>query len=242
MTHHSVPYGDQRIAFSLRWQPRLKGRVAVHVMPDGAVVVDAPPGSELQEVKQAVRQRAPWVWRQLQAQREGQRRALPRDHLGAETHLYLGRKHALKVLVVPRACMGARLRRGQLEVATCAPDAQTIRDVLEAWYRERAKDVFARVLTDVATRMRLPEPMPPWRLLRMRTQWGSCSPRGALLLNPDLIKTPKACIEYVVAHELCHLMEHNHSERFYRLLSATLPDWERRKRDLDKLAELVLNR
>src|SRR5690606_31275106 len=129
-----------------------------------------------------------------------------------------------------------------LEVATCAPDAQTIRDVLEAWYRERAKDVFARVLTDVATRMRLPEPMPPWRLLRMRTQWGSCSPRGALLLNPDLIKTPKACIEYVVAHELCHLMEHNHSERFYRLLSATLPDWERRKRDLDKLAELVLNR
>jgi len=76
----------------------------------------------------------------------------------------------------------------------------------------------------------------------MRTQWGSCSPKGDVLLNPYLVKAPKACIEYVVAHELCHLREHNHSERFYRLLSRVLPDWEARKAELDNLAELLLNR
>ncbi len=76
----------------------------------------------------------------------------------------------------------------------------------------------------------------------MRTQWGSCSPKGELLLNPYLVKAPRACIEYVVAHELCHLIEHNHSPRFYQHLSAMLPDWQARKDELDGMAEWLLNR
>lgn len=76
----------------------------------------------------------------------------------------------------------------------------------------------------------------------MRTQWGSCSPKGEVLLNPYLVKAPKVCIEYVVAHELCHLKEHNHSERFYRQLGRVLPDWTMRKAELDNMAELLLNR
>ena len=89
--------------------------------------------------------------------------------------------------------------------------------------------------------MRVRHP-PPLRLLSMRTQWGSCSPKGEVLLNPHLVKAPRACIEYVVAHELCHLKEHNHSERFYRLLGTVLTDWATRKSKLDDLAELLLNR
>ncbi len=242
MAQHSVAYGDERIGFALRRQPRLAGRIAIHVLPDGGVVVDAPPGSELREVKQAVRQRAAWVWRELEAQRVRQRQVLPREYVSGETHFYLGRRHPLKVLVTKQADAGARLWRGRLEVTTAEPDAAAVRRRLDAWYRERASAVFDRVLVNVAARMRLPGPLPPWRLLSMRTQWGSCSPKGALLLNPDLIKAPKACIEYVVVHELCHLKEHNHSERFYRLLGAALPDWARRKRELDDLAELMLNR
>ncbi|WP_254426989.1 RhuM family protein [Herbaspirillum sp. VT-16-41] len=76
----------------------------------------------------------------------------------------------------------------------------------------------------------------------MRSQWGSCSPKGEILLNPHLVKAPRPCIEYVLAHELCHLREHNHSDRFYRLLSRVLQDWEARKAELDGLAELLLNR
>lgn len=242
MAQYSVAYGEERIGFSLRRQPRLKGRVAIHVMPDGVVMVDAPQGSDLQDVKQAVRQRAAWVWRELQAQRARQRHVLPREYVSGETHFYLGRRYLLKVLVTQRANAGARLWRGRLEVTAPESSAHAVRHWLDAWYRGRAMAVFDQVLANMAAHMRLPEPLPPWRLLSMRTQWGSCSPRGTLLLNPDLIKAPKACIEYVVAHELCHLKEHNHSERFYRLLGAALPDWERRKQELDGLAELVLNR
>ncbi len=75
----------------------------------------------------------------------------------------------------------------------------------------------------------------------MRTQWGSCSPNGELLLNPQLVKAPRHCIDYVIFHELCHLKEHNHSPAYYKLLGRSLPDWEQRKAELDNLAEILLN-
>jgi len=75
----------------------------------------------------------------------------------------------------------------------------------------------------------------------MKTQWGSCSPTGAILLNPHLVKAPRECIDYVISHELCHLKEHNHSPRYYRLLSKIMPRWEVVKARLDGMAELLLN-
>lgn len=242
MASYSVAYGEERIGFVLRRQARLQGRVAIHVTPDGAVLVDAPPESDLADVKQAVRQRAPWVWRQLQAQHERRRHVLPRDYVSGETHFYLGRRYQLKLLGIKQSAAPVRLWRGRLEVATDSLGAHAVRDPLEAWYRERAKLVFGHMLLDISKTMGLADALPPWRLLALRTQWGSCSARGELLLNPALVKAPKTCIAYVLTHELCHLTEHNHSGRFYRLLGAAMPDWARRKQELDGLAELMLNR
>jgi predicted metal-dependent hydrolase len=75
----------------------------------------------------------------------------------------------------------------------------------------------------------------------MKKQWGSCSPRGNILLNPHLVKAPRECIDYVILHELCHLKEHNHSPEFYRLLNQLMPDWKQIKAKLDGMAELLLN-
>lgn len=75
----------------------------------------------------------------------------------------------------------------------------------------------------------------------MQKQWGSCSPAGRLLLNPQLIKAPRECIDYVISHELCHLKEHNHSPRYYRLLSQLMPGWKTVKARLDGMAEVLLN-
>ncbi|SPA36222.1 conserved hypothetical protein [Cupriavidus taiwanensis] len=210
--------------------------------PDGAVQVDAPEGAALPEVKQAVRQRAGWVWQQLQALRARKKHVLPREYVSGETHFYLGRRHMLKVRPALDEPPGVRLWRGHLEITTVKRDAQTVRRLLEDWYRERAAEAFARVIAEVSPRIGLRRGLPPFRLLSMRTQWGSCSPKGEVLLNPHLVKAPKACIEYVVAHELCHLKENNHSERFYHQLGRVLPDWAARKAELDNMAELLLNR
>lgn len=211
-------------------------------MPDGGVQVHAPEGVALHEIKWAVRQRASWVWQQLQVLHARKLHVLPREYVSGETHFYLGRRHMLKVQSAQGAPAGVRLWRGRLEITTATRDALTVRRLLDEWYRERATDVFARVIAEMAPRLGLRRGSPPSRLRSMRTQWGSCSPKGEVLLNPYLVKAPKVCIEYVVAHELCHLKEHNHSERFYRQLGRVLPDWTMRKAELDNMAELLLNR
>jgi predicted metal-dependent hydrolase len=68
----------------------------------------------------------------------------------------------------------------------------------------------------------------------MPKRWGSCTAKGEILLNPDLIKTPAVCVEYVVLHELCHLKHLNHSAAFFRMLDAVLPDWRERKQRLER--------
>src|SRR5690554_6895029 len=82
---------------------------------------------------------------------------------------------------------------------------------------------------------------PVWRIMEMQTQWGSCSPEGAILLNPHLIKAPTRAIDYVLLHELCHLVEHNHSPRFYGLLDRFMPEWRATKEALDGKAEILLS-
>src|SRR5690554_7939176 len=71
--------------------------------------------------------------------------------------------------------------------------------------------------------------------MAMKKQWGSCSNKGNLMLNPHLVKAPKECIDYVILHELCHIAEHNHSERFWRLLTQVMPNWKEVKAKLDEI-------
>lgn len=241
MVRQFITYGEERIGYAVRFFPRSQRRIAIHVMPNGEVHVDAPECTDLMEIKTAVRQRARWIWRQLEAQQKRQCQTLPREYVSGETHFYLGRRHMLKVHLDAGAPAEVRLWRGKLEVTVPCWDPEIIRRLLNAWYRERAQDVFARIIFEVAERMRVLRAMGAWRLQAMRTRWGSCSPAGDVLLNPHLVKAPRACIEYVIAHELCHLREHNHSPRFYRLLGAVMPDWESRKIELDNMAEQLLN-
>jgi len=237
-----IVYGDERIAFSVSHIPKRIRRIAIHVLPDGSVQVDAPQGAAGSEVLAAVRHRVRWIWQRLVEYRARTRHVLPRDYVSGETHFYLGKRYCLKVNVDKRSTQGVKLLRGRLEVTALSKDRETIRDLLDGWYRQRAEEVFSRRLDECASYARWLKVLPPFRLRTMRTQWGSCSPSGELLLNPQLVKAPRHCIDYVILHELCHLQEHNHSPAYYRLLKKYMPDWEQRKVELDNLAEALLNR
>ena len=161
--------------------------------------------------------------------------------MSGESHFYLGKRYVLKVIYHPTATQSVKLLGGRLEIRTHSRDAIKVRTLLEGWYRERAEAAFARRLADCVAKLRWLKVDPGFRLLTMKTQWGSCSPRGELLLNPLLVKAPGHCVDYVIFHELCHLKEHNHSKRFYQLLGKLLPDWQERKAKLDGLADQLLN-
>ena len=232
----SIRYGEAKIVFTIRFAPLRQHRMTINVMPDGAVLVDAPEHVAPEAVVAAVRQRARWIWQQLEGQRERGRHVLPREYVSGESHFYLGRRYLLKVMKSAGTVPGVKLLRGRLEVATDKNDLETVRGLLEDWYRQRAREFFARRIDEWVTQIAWLKAPPAFQLREMRTQWGSCSPNGMLLLNPHLIKAPRPCVDYVLAHELCHLKIHSHSPAYYRLLGTLMPDWAERKRELDSMA------
>lgn len=241
-TGGNVLYGEDLIRYLVRRQAaRKSGRVAIHVDPDGRVLVDAPENASDKQIKTAVTRRARWIHGHLAAIRLRRAHVLPREYVSGESLLYLGRRYRLKVVTKRENPAAVRLRGGYIEVTVPARNPMAVREALNHWYRGRARLVFEERLEAMASSLRWIRTTPAMRLQTMKVQWGSCSPAGRLTLNPHLVKAPRECIDYVLLHELCHLKEHNHSQKFYRLLEQHLPQWRRKKERLDKLADIVLN-
>jgi predicted metal-dependent hydrolase len=240
---HRVAYGDEQIAFTLRRQTtRVVSRVAIHVEPDGRVEVDASPATPLADVLAAVRKRSRWISQHVAAAKARMAHVLPREYVSGESIHYLGKRYRLKVVVEPACPAEAKLRGAFVVVNVPRHDVDQIRACIDAWYRERAREVFAARLKVVAEPLRWVRQLPSFRLQFMTRQWGSCSPSGRLTLNPWLVAAPREGIDYVLLHELCHLKHHNHSRAFYKALARHLPNWERIKLRLDEKAEIFLRR
>jgi hypothetical protein len=241
-TEGSVLYGEELIRYAVRRKAgRKSGRVAIHVDPDGRVLVDAPENASDKQIRTAVTRRARWIHGHLTAIRIRRAHVLPREYVSGESLLYLGRRYRLKVVTKAGCPAAVRLRGGYIETTVPARNPMAVREALNHWYRGRARLVLEERLEAMASSLRWIRTAPAMRLQIMKVQWGSCSPAGRLTLNPNLVKAPRECIDYVLLHELCHLKEHNHSRKFYRLLERHLPQWRRKKERLDELADLVLN-
>ena len=236
-----VTYGEHALVFSVSYRENLAGKVRIHVQPDRRVVVDAPPQTPVTEIKQAVLKRARWIRNQLAKLEAAHRHALRRQYVSGETHWYLGKRYLLKVRETRRDAGVVKLLGAQLVVSVPDRKAASVKEALGTWYRTRALQVFERRLAALYPDLDWVETMPEWQLRPMKKQWGSCSPRGRLSLNPMLVKAPRQCIDYVVVHELCHMKHHNHSDEYYALLTRRLPDWQERKQRLDDLAERILS-
>jgi len=192
--------------------------------PAGRVRVAAPRAVSDDAIRAAVVQRLRWI-RQKQAKFVAQERQGPREYVTGESHYYLGQRYRL--VVVPSAGpAGVALRAGrrlELQVPPTSAVASKGR-VLDRWYRARLAEVVAPLVTrwekalDVAHE--------DWTLRRMKNRWGTCAPTtGRLTFNVELVKKPRDCIEFIVVHELAHLLVRTHDERFRALMDRHLPRW-----------------
>lgn len=228
---HEVVYGSKVIKFSLIACSRKTLEIAVH--PDRAVVVKAPLRSDISLIEAKVKRRARWIIKQLNYFKQFNPRTPERCYVSGETHLYLGRQYRLKV--ESGSSNAVKLSRGSFQI-NCAHGVgyESVKKVLNAWYLEKAKIQFAESLDRCWSKFKnLGLDKPDLKIRRMEKRWGSLSASGSLILNTELIKTPKECIDYVVTHELCHLKYHDHSVDFYRLLESMLPSWEKVKQRLE---------
>ena len=230
---HQVVYGGHRIDFSIVRRRRTTLEIAVE--PDASVVVAAPVDAPLDAIMEKVRKRAGWIRRQQRFFSQFMPRTPERRYLAGETHLYLGRQYRLKVVRNGRPKV--EITRGFIIVHTREPDRPEVtRRLVEGWYRKQARAKFAERMEASLARFPDPEAFRPAGLIvrRMEKRWGSLSPSGRLLLNRRLIEAPVDTIDYVIAHELCHMAEPHHGAEFYRLLDRVMPDWVGRKGRLEE--------
>lgn len=231
---HSLSFGSHAIEFRIRRRDRTTLEIAVE--PDASVVVTAPIDAPIDAIEGKVRKRAGWILRQQRYFEQYLPRTPEKRYVAGETHLYLGRQYRLKISADLKDSV--KLARGYINLTSVRPNnAEAIRDLVESWFLDRARQKFRERLE--ASMLRFPEPedfRPAGLIVRhLEMRWGSMSPARRLMLNRRLIHAPTDTIDYVITHELCHIKEPNHSASFFGLLSRVMPDWEKRKERLEKI-------
>jgi len=219
-------------------------KVVIKVHPDQRVVATVPHDATDESIQEAMLKRARWIWQSIEEFAKQKDTVLPKRYVSGEAQFYLGRRYVLKVLIDAEQASNVKLSRGKLNV-TLRQDSDErsvkVKPLIDQWYQYRAKAIFHERLNKMLPKAIWVAGMPSFRMMAMKKQWGSCSAKGNLMLNPHLVKASKECIDYVILHELCHIAEHNHSEKFWRLLTQVMPNWKEVKAKLDDMAEMYLN-
>ncbi len=233
LTRHAVRYGSRTLPFSLARTERRTLGIEVH--PDQSVHVVAPVTAPLPMIEAKVVAKGRWLVKQFRYFEQFLPRTPPPGFECGATHRYLGRRYTLKV------------RDGRPAVKLSGPellvtlphrnDRNEIRRLVTGWYHDHARRVFNERMHHALPLLRKHKiGRPEWRMVRMEKRWGSCTPSGRILLNPELITMPRRCIDYVIIHELCHLVHPYHDRSFYALQERAMPDWERWKGRLEASA------
>jgi predicted metal-dependent hydrolase len=201
--------------------------------PLGRVRIAAPEHMNLDTIRVFVISRLPWIKSQ-QRKMQAQQREAPREYVDRESHYVWGRRYLLRRIEQDAAPL-IELKHNKL-VLRVRPGTDEVhrREILDAWYREQI-------------RLAVPELIAKWEpvlgvrvgrvfVQRMKTRWGSCNPAsGAIRLNTDLAKKPPECLEYIVVHEMTHLLEPTHNARFVALMELFMPSWQHLRDALNAL-------
>lgn len=201
--------------------------------PRGLVRVAAPRLMNLDTIRVFVISKLAWI-RSQQRKMQSQEREAPRAYLDRESHYLWGRRYLLK-RVECDAAPAIELKHSKL-VIQVRPGTNEARsqEILDGWYREQIRAATPALIAKW-------EPVMGVKVgrvfvQRMKTRWGSCNPAsGAIRLNTDLAKKPPMCLEYIMAHEMTHLLEPTHSTRFKSLMDLFMPEWQHLRDELNRL-------
>lgn len=236
MTQCQFTFGSREINYELSFQDRKT--LGIRVYPDCKVKVIAPFETSDEKLQNKLKEKAPWIIRQQLDFLSYHPLTPARQYINGETHLYLGRQYRLSIEHEPEKMNShVKLKRGRIVVFTSDRSSKSISRILNEWYRKKAEEWFAKLLPTCRelfpAKYRLATVDCPLSIRNMPTRWGSCTPTGKVILNPELVKAAKGSIEYVIIHELCHLIHHNHTRAFFELQEAVMPDWKKWKQRLE---------
>lgn len=235
----SIRHGDSTIRYTVVRSRRRKKTLTITIDPGHGVRVLVPARTPNAEIEAIVRKRAGWILRKLSEERAEPQ---PRRFVTGQKLHYLGRELPLVVQLTADRAPSVSLEADSLRIACPVglPEedrAVAIRHALLGWYRERA----AELLRESVGRWQPEVGVSPTRISigDQKTRWGSCSSKGSLRFNLRLAMVPQTLIDYVAVHELCHLLEANHSPSFWQHVHNFMPDFEVRRRRLKELEPVL---
>ena len=218
--------------------------LAVRVTDAGHVELLVPRWAAARDIRRVLSSKADWIQRHLQRVQQLPP-VMPKRYVDGEQHLFRGRPYSLQLIPCSEsrtASVSIVSDTERLQIRMKDPSPCRVRKVLERWYREEAYQLIGERLAALCLSIPWLKRIPSWKLRTMHRRWGSCSHTGELTLNTQLIKVPEYCLDFVLLHEVAHLREMNHGQRFYALLETLLPDWKDRKRELDRMGRFVLEK
>ena len=226
-------YGDLEIKVEVEFSKRK--HLSLIVYPDSRIIARAPLKSKQKKVNLIIQKKLNWITKKLEYFDKLEPILPPKEFVSGETHYFLGRPYRLKIQYGKKSKI--KLVDKFIEIETSSPtDNKKIKKLMMNWYKIGAKEILSeRFLKYLSNFLEAKTAHPELKFRKMKRRWGSCSNKNVIILNTELIKATFYSIDYIIVHELCHLIHHGHNKKFYQLLKSRMPDWKERKKKLERM-------
>lgn len=202
--------------------------------PAGKVRVTAPHNMNDDAIRTFLATRISWI-KKMQAKFEDQERQTPREYVSGETHYFFGKQYRLEIAETDNTPTVSFKGKSKI-VLNIKPKTATLKreEIMQEWCRQELRVFLAKAIAQWEKKIGVKANS--WGIRRMKTRWGTCNHKKKnIWLNLELAKKPESCIEYVVVHELLHLIEEKHSDKFLALMKKYLPKWQSEKEELNRM-------
>ena len=227
--HHKIKLGD--ICLDVIHKDIKNVHLSVHP-PTGRVRISAPLHMGLDTVRVFAISKLSWIKKQ-QERFHSQEREAPRDYITRESHYFFGKRYLLKI-IEHNAPPRIEPKHTTIEMHVRPNTGQKKRqEILDEWYRQKLKDYIRGIIEKHEKIMEVS--VAEFGIKKMRTKWGTCTKEAnRIWLNLELAKKPRHCIEYIVVHEMAHLLVRHHNDRFLAIMDRFLPQWRSYKQELNR--------
>jgi predicted metal-dependent hydrolase len=201
--------------------------------PFGQVKIAAPLRMDLDTIRIYAITKLSWI-RKQQIKIKAQKREAPREYLTKESHYYLGKRYLLDVIEY-NGSPEVKLKHNKIELyIRLETDTAKRKEILDEWYRAKLKEMIPMLIAKWEKVMAVK--VKEFGIKKMKTKWGTCNiDAQRIWVNLELAKKPSNCLEYIIIHEMTHLLERNHNTRFVALMNQFMPNWKEVKEELNRL-------
>lgn len=199
-----------------------RSSIGITVERDGSIVVNAPEGLEIDEIEKHVHKKRLWIWEKLAIKKAHKNNEIEKKFISGESFYYLGRSYRLQIIDEETSL---KLKNGWFILNK--KNQNQAKELFKNWYAQHLKSKIIERLKYLHKQLNIE--IPDYKVMELGYRWGSCSKDGVLNFNWKIAMAPVSVIDYIIIHEIAHLKEHTHSERFWKEVQRMVPNFLEKK-------------